>query len=88
MRLSRILFLALMGCAMVMSAVAQNKTQAPPPSQPPAAPPGQTAPPGQAPVVPPNQVQGWVPEGISALDRMPRRGRSLRRPPMPCWRPN
>jgi hypothetical protein len=61
MRLSRILFLALIGCAMVMSAVAQDQTQAPPPSQPPA------APPSQAPVVPPNQARQWVPEGITAL---------------------
>ncbi len=69
MRLSHILFLALIGCAMVMSAVAQDQTQAPPPSQPPAAPPAQTAPPSQAPVVSTNQAQAWVPEGIAALGK-------------------
>ena len=37
MRLSRILFPALIGCAMVMSAVAQDQTQAPPPGKPSAA---------------------------------------------------
>ena len=67
MRLSRILFLALIGCAMVMSAVAQDQTQAPPPTQHPAAPPVQTAPPTQTPVVPPNQARGWIPEGVAAL---------------------
>jgi hypothetical protein len=67
MRLSRILFLALIGCVMVMSAVAQDQTQAPPPNQPPAAPPVQAAPPSQAPVVPPNQARVWVPQGIAAL---------------------
>jgi hypothetical protein len=66
MRLSRILFQASIGCAMVMSAVAQDQTQAPPPSKPSAALPAQPAP-SQAPVVPLNQVQGWVPEGIAAL---------------------
>jgi hypothetical protein len=65
-KLSRILFPALIGCAMVMSAVAQDQPQAPP-GKPSAALPAQPAPPGQAPAVPPNQAQAWVPEGIAAL---------------------
>jgi hypothetical protein len=67
MRLSRILFSALIACAMVMSAVAQDQTQAPPPSKPSAALPAPTAPPSQAPAAPPNQPRLWVPEGIAAL---------------------
>jgi hypothetical protein len=60
MRLSRILFSALIACAMVMSAVAQDQTQAPPSRAP-------AAPPNQAPAAPPNQPRLWVPEGIAAL---------------------
>jgi hypothetical protein len=67
MRPSRILFTALIGCAMLMSAVAQDQTQAPPPGKPSAALPAQPVPPSQAPVVPPNQARVWVPEGIAAL---------------------
>ena len=67
MRLSRILFSALIACAMVMSAVAQDQTQAPPPSKPSAALPAPAAPPSQAPAAPPNQPRLWVPEGIAAL---------------------
>lgn len=59
MRLFRILFLALISCAMVMGAVAQD-TQAPPPSQPQAPPPPNQAPPNLA-------RQQWVPAGIAAL---------------------
>jgi len=60
MRLSRILFSALIACAMVMSAVAQDQTQAPPSRAP-------AAPPNKAPAAPPNQPRLWVPEGIAAL---------------------
>ncbi len=65
--LSRMLFPALIGCAMVMSAVAQDQTQASPPGKPSAASPVQPAPPSQPPVVPPKQARAWVPEGIAAL---------------------
>ncbi len=67
MRISRTLFLAWIGCAMVMNAVAQDQSQVSPPNKPSAAVPAQPAPPGQAPVIPPEQARGWVPEGISAL---------------------
>jgi hypothetical protein len=67
MKPSRILFPALIVCAMLVCAVAQDQTQAPPPRKPSAASPVQTAPPTQAPVAPLNQVREWVPEGIAAL---------------------
>ena len=64
MRLSRILFPALIGCAMVISAVAQDQTQAEPRSQPQAAPPVLS---NHIPAAPANQAREWVPEGIAAL---------------------
>ena len=67
MKPSRILFPALIGCAMVVSAVAQDQTQAPPQSKPSSIQSDQTAPPSQAPVVTPDQARTWVPEGIAAL---------------------
>ena len=69
MRLSRILFPALICCAMGLSAVAQDQTQAPPPSSEAApsavAPPYQSAPPNQP--AAPTDGREWVPEGIAAL---------------------
>jgi len=67
MKPSRILFLALIGCAMLVSVVAQDQTQAPPPRKPSAALPAQPPPPTQAPVASLNQVREWVPQGIAAL---------------------
>jgi hypothetical protein len=72
MRLSRILFPALICCAMGLSAVAQDQTQAPPPpseAAPSAAPPpSQQAPPAyQSAPLPPPEGREWVPEGIAAL---------------------
>jgi hypothetical protein len=67
MRPFRILFSALVGCILVMSAAAQNQTQAAPPGKPSAALPAQPAPPNQTTVAPPNQAQEWIPEGIAAL---------------------
>jgi hypothetical protein len=67
MKPSRILFPALIGCAMVVSAVAQDQTQAPPQSKPSSIQSDQTAPPSQTPVVTPDQARTWVPEGIAAL---------------------
>lgn len=64
----RILFSALIVCAMLVCAVAQDQTQAPPPRKPSAALPAQPPPPTQAPAAPlDNQVREWVPEGIAAL---------------------
>jgi len=63
----RILFLALIGCAMLVCAAAQDQTQAPLPRKPSAALPAHSAPPTQAPVAPLNQVREWVPEGIATL---------------------
>lgn len=69
MRLSRILFPALICCAMGLSAVAQDQNQAPPPSSeaaPSAAPPPYQAPPAYQ-AAPPPEGREWVPEGIAAL---------------------
>jgi hypothetical protein len=70
MKLPRTLFLALIGCALMMSAVAQDQIQALPPNKPSAALPApstQPAPPSRAPIVSPNQARVWVPDGIAAL---------------------
>ena len=74
MRLSRILFLALIGCATVLSAAAQDQNQAPPPNEaaPSAAPPpNQASPPYQAPPSyqggPVPERREWVPDAIAAL---------------------
>ncbi len=68
MKPSCILFLVLIVCAMLVCAVAQDQTQAPPPRKPSAALPAQPPPPAQSPVAPlNNQVREWVPEGIAAL---------------------
>jgi hypothetical protein len=68
MRLSRILFLALIGCAMVLSAAAQEQNQAPPPNEaaPSAAPPPYQAPPSYQ-GAPPTERREWVPDAIAAL---------------------
>jgi hypothetical protein len=66
MRLSRFFFPALMACALLTSAVAQDQTQPQQPSvnQPPAADQGQSASPASA-----DQVQVWVPSGVAALGK-------------------
>lgn len=56
MRISRTLFSALIGCAMVINAAAQDQTQTAPPALS-----------SQTPAVPPNQSPEWAPDGIAAL---------------------
>jgi hypothetical protein len=64
MRLSRILFVALIACALLTCAVAQDQTQPPQPS---ALPPDQPRSAPQA--APSNQPREWIPEGIAALGK-------------------
>ncbi len=64
MRLSRILSVALIACALLTCAAAQDQTQ---PQQPSALPPDQTHSAPQA--VPSNQPREWVPDGIAALGK-------------------
>lgn len=56
MRIFRTLFSALIGCAMVINAAAQDQTQTAPPALS-----------SQTPAVPPNQSPEWAPDGIAAL---------------------
>jgi hypothetical protein len=67
MKLSRILFSALLACALLTSAVAQDQTQPqpqPPQGPPQSAPPYQQLPPPQG---PPSQPREWVPDGLATL---------------------
>jgi hypothetical protein len=79
MRLSRFLFTALIGCALVMSVAAQNQNQAKPPAgrpqsaEPlPNASPNNASPnndsPNEAPTAaPPSRMRGWIPDGVAVL---------------------
>ena len=74
MRLSRFLFTALIGCALLVSAAAQNQNQAKPPAGHPqsAEPLPNASPnndsPNEAPTAaPPSHMRGWIPDAVAAL---------------------